>query len=207
MGTEISRGLNPLLADSDGDGFIDGIEVAHKSNARDVCSQPLDAQNLDRLRGCEPKQIHAKPAQVQTPQKRTRAPAKTKPILKKKRSFEGRKAKNEALPQTAEKKETRNIEKANSEKKKSKPALSRNGSHPVRKAQTIRTRPGKRGHYHSQRSATRNHLLEKQSSPSENAECKSIHSEESIPWGKTNQDELCTNVNASSRRGFSRRKS
>lgn len=139
-GNEISRGLNPLLADSDGDGFIDGIEVAHKSNARDVCSQPLDAQNLDRLRGCEPKQIHAKPAQVQTPQKRTRAPAKTKPILKKKRSFEAGKPKTRPSPKLPEER-TRNIEKANSGKKKSKPALSRNGSHPVRKAQTIRTRP------------------------------------------------------------------
>ena len=138
-GDEISRSLNPLLADSDGDGFIEGIEVANKSNARDVCSQPLDAQNLDRLRGCEPKQIHAKPAQVQTPQKRTRAPAKTKPILKGKRSLETRKPKTRPSPKLPEER-TRNMKKTNSEKKTPKPALNGNGSHPAQKAQAIRSR-------------------------------------------------------------------
>ena len=137
-GDEISRGLNPLLADSDGDGFIDGIEVAHKSNARDVCSQPLDAQNLDRLRGCGQKRIHIKPVQVQTPRKRTRAPAKTKPILKGKRSLEAGKPKTRHSPKPPEEK-TRNAKKTNSEKKTPKPALNGNGSHPAQKAQAIRS--------------------------------------------------------------------
>ena len=138
-GDEISRGLNPLLADSDGDGFIDGIEVAHKSNARDVCSQPLDAQNLDRLRGCGQKRIHIKPVQVQTPRKRTRAPAKTKPILKGKRSLKAGKPKTRPSPKPPEER-TRNIKKTNSEKKTPKPALNGNGSHPAPKTQAIRSR-------------------------------------------------------------------
>ena len=138
-GDEISRGLNPILADSDGDGFIDGIEVAHKSNARDVCSQPLDAQNLDRLRGCGQKRTHTKPVQVQTPRKRTRAPAKTKLIPNGKRSLEAGKPKTRPSSKPPEER-TPNIEKTNFEKKKSKPALNRNGSHPARKAQAIRTR-------------------------------------------------------------------
>ena len=138
-GDEISRGLNPLLADSDGDGFIDGIEVAHKSNARDVCSQPLDAQNLDRLRGCEEKRIHTKPVQVQTPRKHTRAPAKTKPILKEKRSLEAGKPKTRPSPKPPEER-TRNVKKTNSEKKTPKPALNGNGSHPAPKTQAIRSR-------------------------------------------------------------------
>lgn len=139
-GDEISRGLSPILADSDGDGFIDGVEIAHGSNARDACSQPLDAQNLDRLRECGPKQIHDKPAQVQSPQKRTPAPApKTKQIPKKKRRLKAEKPKTRSSPKPSEER-TRNIEKTNFEKKKSKPALNRNGSHPARKAQAIRTR-------------------------------------------------------------------
>ena len=138
-GDEISRGLNPLLVDSDGDGFIDGIEIAHRSDARDPCSQPLDAQNLDRMRECGPKQIHAKPAQVQSPQKRTRAPAKTKPILKGKRSLEAGKPITRPSPKPPEER-TRNIKKTNSEKKTPKPALNGNGSHPAQKAQAIRSR-------------------------------------------------------------------
>ncbi len=139
-GDEISRGLNPLLADSDGDGFIDGIEIAHRSNARDPCSQPLDAQNLDRMRKCGPNQIHAKPAQVQSPQKRTSAPEpKTKRFAREKRRPKAIKPKTRPSPKPPEER-IRNIEKANFEKKKSKPALNRNGSHPAKKNQAIRTR-------------------------------------------------------------------
>ena len=139
-GDEISRGLNPLLADSDGDGFIDGIEIAHRSNARDPCSQPLDAQNLDRMRECGPKQIHAKPVQVQSPQKRTPAPEpKTKQNPAPKRIIKAKKPKTRPSPKSPTAR-IRNIEKANFEKKKPKSALGRNGSHPAQKNQAIRTR-------------------------------------------------------------------
>ena len=138
-GDEISRGLSPLLADSDGDGFIDGIEIAHRSNARDACSQPLDAQRLERLRECEPKQIHAKPVQVQTPQKPNPAPAPTtKQIPREKRKLKSEKPKTRTSLKPAVKR-TRNIEKAKFEKKKPKSALNRNGSHPAQKAPAIRT--------------------------------------------------------------------
>ncbi len=66
-GDEIARGLSPLLADSDGDGFIDGIEIAHGASARDACSQPLDAQRLDRRREYPQKRVHIKRDLVQTP--------------------------------------------------------------------------------------------------------------------------------------------
>ena len=139
-GDEISRGLSPLLADSDGDGFIDGIEIAHRSNARDPCSQPLDAQNLDRMRECGPKQIHAKPVQVQSPQKRTPAPEpKTKRFAREKRRLKAEKPKTRPSPNPSATR-IRNIEKANFEKKKPKPALNRNGSNPAQKNQTIRIR-------------------------------------------------------------------
>lgn len=138
-GDEISRGLNPLLADSDGDGFIDGIEVAQGSNARDACSQPLDAQNLDRLRECGPKHIHAKPAQIETPQQRIPAPApKTKPVPKEKRRIEAVKPKTKPSPMLPEVR-TRKIEKTNFETKKPKPALNNNGSHPAHKTKAVRT--------------------------------------------------------------------
>lgn len=142
-GDEISRGLSPLLADSDGDGFIDGIEIAHRSNARDPCSQPLDAQKLDRMRKCRPKQIHAKPVQVQSPQKRTPAPEpKTKRFAREKRRPKAEKPETKPSPKPPEEPEerTRNIEKANFEKKNPKSALNRNGSHPAQKNQAIRTR-------------------------------------------------------------------
>lgn len=139
-GDEISRGLNPLLADSDGDGFIDGIEIAHRSNARDPCSQPLDAQNLDRMRECGPKQIHAKPARVQSPQKRTPAPEpKTKRFAREKRRLKAIKPKTRPSPKPPAAR-IRNIEKANFEKKKPKSALNRNGSHSAPKNPVIRTR-------------------------------------------------------------------
>ena len=139
-GDEISHGLNALLADSDGDGFIDGIEFFHGSNARDACSQPLDAQNLDRLRECGPKQVHAKPAQVRTPKERTPAPAQeTKEIVRKKRRLKVENPKTRSSPKpTAE--WTRNDEQANFEKEIPKPALKRNGSNPVQTNQAIRTR-------------------------------------------------------------------
>ena len=136
-GDEISRGLSPISADSDGDGFIDGIEVAHGSNARDACSQPLDAQNLDRLRECGGKSIQAKPDQVQTPQKRTHVPGlKTKPIPR------GKRRSNAEQPRTRpslklSKARTSNIPKNH---KKSKPVRNRNGSHTAQKVQTIQTR-------------------------------------------------------------------
>lgn len=139
-GDEISRGLNPLLADSDGDGFIDGIEIAHRSNARDPCSQPLDAQNLDRMRECGPNQIHAKPVQVQSPQQRTPAPEpKIKRFAREKRRPKAVKPKTRPSPKPPAAR-IRNIEKANFEKKKPKSALDRNGSHPAKKNQAIRTR-------------------------------------------------------------------
>lgn len=139
-GDEISRGLSPLLADSDGDGFIDGIEIAHRSNARDPCSQPLDAQNLDRMRECGPKQIHAKPIQVQSPQKQTPAPEpKTKRFARGTRRPKAEKPKTRPSPKPPAAR-IRNIEKASLEKKKSKSALNRNGSHPAQKNQAIRIR-------------------------------------------------------------------
>ncbi|MCY3824913.1 MAG: hypothetical protein OXG62_13720 [Nitrospinae bacterium] len=139
-GDEISRGLSPLLADSDGDGFIDGIEIAHRSNARDPCSQPLDAQNLDRMRECVPKQTHAKPVQVQSLQKRTPAPEpKTKRFAREKRRPKAEKSKTKPSPKPPAAR-IRNIEKANFEKKKPKSALTRNGSHPAQKNQAIRIR-------------------------------------------------------------------
>lgn len=139
-GDEISRGLNPLLADSDGDGFIDGIEIAHRSNARDPCSQPLDAQNLDRMRECGPKQIHVKPVQVQSPQKRTPAPEpKTKQNPAPKRIIKAQKPKTRPSPKPPAAR-IRNIKKANFEKKTPKPALNGNGSHPAQKNQAIRSR-------------------------------------------------------------------
>lgn len=139
-GDEISRGLSPLFADSDGDGFIDGIEIAHRSNARDPCSQPLDAQNLDRMRECGPKQIHAKPVQVQSPQKRTPAPEpKTKQNPAPKRIIKAQKPKTRPSPKPPAAR-TRNMKKTNSEKKTPKPALNGNGSHPAQKTQAIRSR-------------------------------------------------------------------
>ncbi len=163
-GDEISRGLSPLLADSDGDGFIDGLEIAHGSNARDACSQPLDAQNLDSLRECKPKQNHAKPVQVQIQKKRTPASTpKKKQFPREKRRHEAEKPKTKPSLKPQEKR-TRIIEKANIEKKKSKPALYHNGSQPAQKAQAIRTRqasvatPADKESQNEITNAKRNHL-------------------------------------------------
>ncbi len=166
-GDEISRGLSPLLADSDGDGFIDGIEIANGSNARDACSQPLDAQNLDRLRECGPKQIHAKPVQVQSPQKRnqTREP-KTKQSPGKKRRLKVKKPKTRPSPKPPGER-TRNIEKVNFNERKTKPTLNGNGSHPAQKARATRTRqasvatPADKESQNEITNAKRNHLPEK----------------------------------------------
>ena len=139
-GDEIARGLNPLLTDSDGDGFIDGIEIAHRSNARDACSQPLNAQYIDRLRECGPKRTHAKPAQVHTPEERTPAPApKTKQIPDQKRITKAPKSKTKPTS-PAPRNRSRKIEKAKFEPEKPKPSLTRNGDHPERKIKATRTR-------------------------------------------------------------------
>ena len=139
-GDEISRGLNPLLADSDGDGFIDGIEIAHNSNARDACSQPLDAQRLDRLRECKGKKIHIKRNRVQTPQKQTPKPTlKVKQSPKKKRRFKAQEPKMIPSSKSAER-WAPNIKKANFNEKKSKQTPNHNGSHPEQKVQATQTR-------------------------------------------------------------------
>ena len=139
-GDEISRGLNPLLADSDGDGFIDGIEIAHNSNARDACSQPLDAQRLDRLRECKPKKIHIKRNRVQTPQKQTPKPApKAKRTPDKKRKLKAQEPKMIPSAKSAER-WAPNIKKANFNEKKPKQTPNHNGSHPEQKVQATQTR-------------------------------------------------------------------
>ncbi len=138
-GDEISRGLNPLLADSDGDGFIDGIEIAHNSNARDACSQPLDAQRLDRLRECRGKKIHIKRNRVQTPQKQTPKPTpKAKQNPKKKRRFKAQEPKMIPSSKSAER-WAPNIKKANFNEKKPKQTPNHNGSHPEQKTKTTQT--------------------------------------------------------------------
>ncbi|MDE0330472.1 MAG: hypothetical protein OXL41_01255 [Nitrospinae bacterium] len=142
-GDEISHGLNPLLADSDGDGFIDGVEIAHGSNARDACSQPLDAQNLDRLRDCGRNRIQAIPAQVQTPKERTPSPAsKTKQIPDKKRITKTPEPKAKPSP-PAHGERPQKIEKAKSVPEKPKPPPTRNGAHPERKIQATQVRKTK----------------------------------------------------------------
>ena len=139
-GDEISRGLNPLLADSDGDGFIDGIEIAHNSNARDTCSQPLDAQRLDRLRECNPKKIHIKKNRDQTPQKQTPKPApKAKRTPDKKRKLKAQEPKVIPSSKSAERWGP-NIKKANFNEKKPKQTPNHNGSHPEQKVQATQTR-------------------------------------------------------------------
>ena len=139
-GDEISRGLNPLLADSDGDGFIDGVEIAHGSNARDACSQPLNAQYIDRPRECGPKRTHAIPAQAHTPEERTPAFApKTKQIPDQKRITTTPKSKTKPTS-PAPRNRPRKIEKAEFGPDKQKPPLTRNGTNPERKIQATRTR-------------------------------------------------------------------
>ncbi|MYA96347.1 MAG: hypothetical protein F4X91_08070 [Nitrospinae bacterium] len=142
-GDEISRGLNPILADSDGDGFIDGVEIAHGSNARDACSQPLDAQYVDRPGECGPKRIHARPAQARTPKERIPAPApKTKRIPDKKRIAKTPEPKAKPSPPAYEERPQK-IEKAKSVPEKPKPPPTRNGAHPERKIQATQVRKTK----------------------------------------------------------------
>ena len=132
--------MNPLLADSDGDGFIDGIEIAHNSNARDACSQPLDAQRLDRLRECNPKKIHIKKNRAQTPQKQTPKPApKAKRTPDKKRKLKAQEPKVIPSSKSAER-WAPNIKKANFNEKKPKQTPNHNGSHPEQKVQATQTR-------------------------------------------------------------------
>ncbi len=138
-GDEISRGLNPLLTDSDGDGYIDGIEIAQGSNARDACSQPLDAQNLDRLHECRPKRIHAKPVQAKTPQERTPVTTlKTKQISDKKRLHKAEKPKTKPASSSSPKRH-RKPEKVKFEDRKLKPSITSNGAYPGQKNQVPRT--------------------------------------------------------------------
>ena len=140
-GVEISRGFSPILADSDGDGFIDGIEVAHGANPRDACSQPLDAQRLDRRRECRPKRVQGERSRTRARKKRFPEPAvEAAPVPDEKRRRKARKPKTRPPSPKASGERARSPGKAQRNRKERKPTPERHPSRHGQKIQTARTR-------------------------------------------------------------------
>ena len=140
-GAEISRGFSPILADSDGDGFIDGIEVAHGANPRDACSQPLDAQRLDRRRECRPKRVQGERSRTRRRKKRLPEPAiEAAPVPDEKGRRKARKPKTRPPSPKASGERARSLGKAKWNRKERKPTPERHPSRPGQKIQAARTR-------------------------------------------------------------------